>query len=688
MSSSTTSTESEASQPPKFRTPLRAGITILLILLGLGQISGRIFSINAINMLSVEQMFRNDLLDELKYLVVTAHESSNTEDLAIYEETLRREFRFDPEPLRTNPALAAAAKTAKEKATRKWPIQTRRENWDARRKPLATDALLKKVIAETKYRKEDLVAELRWLALEAFEANKTDDLQVYLQTLTGLASTNPDSNEGATTPQLTEEQLREPEVIESIRAAKREAKHHWPIELRKRDSQRIEELYSTRAIVDMVLKETNKQRPFLSGNDRSRWLTVRSLVEHGTFEVNSILEYEPAWDSVDIVSHMNAKGEQKLYSSKPPLQATLIAIPYWVLHKATGWTLGDHPFEIGRILLFIVNIGPLGLGWWCCARLLDEWCEEDLTFVVLLASICFATLLSTFNVAINNHTWGAISAAAASWYASKCWRGSQAWSDFAWVGFWSAFTFTCELPAASMVGMFGLLLLWRAPRQTLLVGTPAVLLVLLAYFGTNYIAHGKWSPPYSFGAGDVNTADSKKKENWYDYDFIRVFDGKKVDSYWRRPDNPLDLGEQNLATYVFHATVGHHGILSLTPLLVLAVPGILATCFSSRRDQQLWGWSLLAVSVACVVFYLFLLDTRQRNYGGTTSAFRQLLWLHPLWLIASIPIANRMLQRTWGIVLIGVLGFMSAVAATYPHWNPWSQTWIWNWMQWNGLPPI
>ncbi|AMV33259.1 hypothetical protein VN12_14120 [Pirellula sp. SH-Sr6A] len=687
MSNSTTSPESPAPQVTTFRSPIRAGVAVLLILIGLGQISGRIFSINAVNMLSLEQVLRNDLLDELKYLAVVAREESNAEDLAIYEETLRREFRFDPKVLEGD-AAAKAAKASKEKAPRKWPIQSRRDNWDSRQKTITTEALVKKVVGETKYRQEDLVAELRWLALEALESNKPEDLAVYLRALENLNPVPSNDQVVSTVVPLTEEQLRAPEIAESIRAVKQQAKHHWPIELRKRDAQRIAELYSTQAIVDMVLKETNKQRPFLSGNDRSRWLTVRSLVEHGTFEVNSILEYEPAWDSVDIVSHMNAQGEQKLYSSKPPLQATLIAAPYWVLHKMTGWTLGDHPFELGRILLFIVNVVPLGIGWWCCARLLDAWCDEDLTFVVIMAGICFATLLSTFHVAINNHTWGAISAAAASWYASKCWRGSQAWSDFAWVGFWSAFTFACELPAASLVGMFGLLLLWRAPQLTLLVGTPAVVLVLFAYFGTNYVAHGRWSPPYSFGAGDVNTADSKTKENWYDYDFIRLFDGKKVDSYWRRPDNPLDLGEKDLGKYVFHATLGHHGILSLTPLLALAIPGLLVTCWSARRDQQLWGISLLAVSAACIVFYLFMLDTRQRNYGGTTSAFRQLLWLHPLWLIASAPVASRLLQRKWGIALVGALGFLSALAATYPHWNPWSQTWIWNWMQWNGIPPI
>ena len=31
------------------------------------------------------------------------------------------------------------------------------------------------------------------------------------------------------------------------------------------------------------------QRPFLSGNDRSRWCTVRALVEHGTYAIDDVM---------------------------------------------------------------------------------------------------------------------------------------------------------------------------------------------------------------------------------------------------------------------------------------------------------------------------------------------------------------------------------------------------------------
>ena len=84
-------------------------------------------------------------------------------------------------------------------------------------------------------------------------------------------------------------------------------------------------------------------RPFLSANDRSRWATVRALVEHGTYAIDEVIR-EPGWDTIDMVKHVGPDGQEHLYSSKPPLFATILAGPYWLIHRITGATLGDHPY--------------------------------------------------------------------------------------------------------------------------------------------------------------------------------------------------------------------------------------------------------------------------------------------------------------------------------------------------------
>ncbi len=156
--------------------------------------------------------------------------------------------------------------------------------------------------------------------------------------------------------------------------------------------------------------ELKLQRPFLSANDRSRWMTIRSLVEHGTYEIDAILE-EPAWDTIDMVQHRGRDGELHLYSSKPPILATLLAGEYWLIHRLTGATLGDHPYEIGRVMLVTVNILPLVLMYVLLARLVERFGTSDWGRIFVMAGATMGTFLNTFAVVLNNHIVGAVSAA-------------------------------------------------------------------------------------------------------------------------------------------------------------------------------------------------------------------------------------------------------------------------------------
>ncbi len=78
-----------------------------------------------------------------------------------------------------------------------------------------------------------------------------------------------------------------------------------------------------------------RERPFLSSNDRSRWLTVRALLEHATFEIDEVLD-PTVWNTIDMVKHKGRDGLSHLYSSKPPLFSVLLAAEYWVVRETTG----------------------------------------------------------------------------------------------------------------------------------------------------------------------------------------------------------------------------------------------------------------------------------------------------------------------------------------------------------------
>src|SRR4029077_4857506 len=81
--------------------------------------------------------------------------------------------------------------------------------------------------------------------------------------------------------------------------------------------------------------------PTFSSNDRSRWATVRALVDEGTFVIGrrdpampgGVNQYgdrgiifEDGYESVDKVLDPKTK---LFYSSKPPLLTTIVAAEYW-----------------------------------------------------------------------------------------------------------------------------------------------------------------------------------------------------------------------------------------------------------------------------------------------------------------------------------------------------------------------
>jgi hypothetical protein len=419
------------------------------------------------------------------------------------------------------------------------------------------------------------------------------------------------------------------------------------------------------------------QRPFLSANDRSRWMTVRALVEHGTYEIDQILR-EPTWDTIDMVQHRNRDGELRMYSSKPPLLATLIAGEYWLIHRLTGATLRDHPFEIGRFMLFTINVLPLALMFVIVARLVERFGTTDWGRIFVMATATLGTFLNTFAVVLNNHLLAAVSAAIALYvFVRMAYDGERRLRYFFVAGLAAAFTAANELPALALLGAVGLLLLWRAPRETLIAFVPGVLVVAAGFFGTNWIAHESLRPPY------MHRSESDPEDNWYSYTY--TVNGRERQSYWLDRQG-IDRGEPTKTAYALHALVGHHGIFSLTPVWLLTVAGMLIWLRGGDWLRRELAALITALSLLCLVFYIGLRPQEDRNYGGMTSGFRWMFWFAPLWLVVMVPAADRLGRSRAGMAIAALLLTLSALAASYPTWNPWTHPWIYNWLVWSGWP--
>ena len=453
--------------------------------------------------------------------------------------------------------------------------------------------------------------------------------------------------------------------------------------------------------------DTDKRliRPFLSGNDRSRWLTIRGLVERGTFAIDGLV-VEPGWDTIDAVVHPDASGSLRLYSSKPPLLSVLCAGPYWLLNRLTGWTLGDHPFEMGRLLMVVYGLVPLSIFMLFSFRLIDRIGTTEWGRLWAAALAAGGTLLNTFAIVLTNHVPAAACTAVSAWFAHRiAVDGLRSRAGFAAAGFAAALAAAFELPAVAWLAALIAVLAACDLRRTVTAALPAALLVAAASLSTNWLAHGTISPPYAHRSAAarplppgvvLRDGEAWNPENWYDYS-LRLSNGKLLTSYWRAPQG-VDRGEPSAATYAWHALVGHHGIFSLTPAWLLAIPGvgILATAAARRRanrwpritsqpvdggiaGQQRLAWAIALVSLVVVAFYLSR-PQLDRNYGGTSSGFRWAFWLAPLWVMATVPAADRLAGSRVGRGLALTLLGLSVVSVAFPTWSPWTTPWIQQWL--------
>jgi hypothetical protein len=373
-----------------------------------------------------------------------------------------------------------------------------------------------------------------------------------------------------------------------------------------------------------------------------------------------------------MVQHRGDDDQLHLYSSKPPLLITLLAGEYWVIHKLTGMTLADHPYFVGRLMLFTVNVLPLAWMLVIIARLAERFGTSDWSRIFVVATAALGTMLGTFAVVLNNHTIAALGAAITLERFVRIWCDrSNRLSDYVTCGLAAAFTAANELPALSMFALVALALLLVDRRLWIIGFLPPAVIVALAAFGTNYIAHGTLSPPYA------HRSTANPEDNWYQYSY--TVEGVEVQSYWANRQG-IDRGEQSKWRYAWHCLFGHHGVFSLTPVWLLSVAGLVMWWKSPDKRAGQIAMGIAVLTVVCLTFYLAMRPLEDRNYGGMTSGLRWMFWFAPLWLWAMLPAVERLGQSRFGQGICVVLLALSVLSASYPTWNPWTHPWIYDGM--------
>jgi hypothetical protein len=465
----------------------------------------------------------------------------------------------------------------------------------------------------------------------------------------------------------------------------------------------------------LALGHTLRQPSQMAANDISRWCTVWSLLERGSYVIDECPWQIDTQDKVFRAPKMpgGKPAPGHYYSSKPALLPTLIAGLLYPARWATGvpldrvvlqeraerWTQKpdpDSPYKVKGVLetpkdpvrwpayvfyfkpvLVLLNVIPFGLFLMLFARVLDRHAHTDWAWFYCLFAASFGTYLLPFTQTLNNHTVAAYSAFFAVYQLLAIWEGrDRAMWRFALAGFCAAFAFTNDLPALAFLGLVAGLLLFQHPKETLTAFVPAALVPIAAFAAAQYAAMGELKLQYeSFGTDEY------------------LYEG----SLWK---TPLDLDAFNdhpepYATYFFHLTFGHHGVFSLTPIFLFSVLGAVRLSWGRwwflpalRRVDPMKNvaWLSAVLTVVLLVFYTW--NPKARNYGGSTQGLRWLFWLIPLWLLV-LPQGVAGGDRSPWLRRIAVVALAVSVAsAGYAIRNPWSHPWILDALEHLNLYPL
>ncbi|WP_165225697.1 hypothetical protein [Aquisphaera insulae] len=459
------------------------------------------------------------------------------------------------------------------------------------------------------------------------------------------------------------------------------------------------------ASVAIALGVLLRQPSMMGANDISRWCTVWSLLERGTYVIDECPWQVETQDKVKRAPAGAPKDDESAkhyYSSKPALLSTLIAGILYPARKLTGvpldrvvlqereerWTQKPDPGSPGGVkgvlekppeavkwpayvfyfkpVMILLNIIPFAAFLILYARFLDRYAAGDWTWFFCLVAAAFGTYLLPFTQTLNNHTVAAFSAFFAIYNLLRIWdEGRLSGWRFAAVGFFAAFAAVNEIPALAFLALAVGLLLFRFPKPTLLFFLPAAIVPLAGSVASQYAAIGEVKLVYTeFGT---------EAYLWEGSLWKTPLEMDALNDPWFNPEQAAKRGlvAESYAKYLFHMTLGHHGFWSLTPIFFLSLAGLIRLLQGGGRG--LAAVALLVCLASLGVGTWIALDQAAWMSGGTYHPYARGLLAIPglLGLLAFLGWWS-LVRRGGSPMAVGawITAVLTAVILAFYTWTP------------------
>jgi len=430
---------------------------------------------------------------------------------------------------------------------------------------------------------------------------------------------------GLAAPQLTDD--------ESVDEGDDDAPRPWSAE-----PQRLRALLVIAAtfitIAFMMVAWHTKDSAIRNTNVGSRYATVEAIVNHGTFVIDDT-QYNRTIDKVQIGG--------KFYSSKPPLMLVMAAGVYAVERAVTGYDIRTHEKKVVWFVNLVFGAVLHALMLLALLRILLVVVRREEAVLVTLAACGFSSLATGYAIELNNHSVAAALTMLLFCEALLITKGNDARPRrYVLAGTFAGLLPGVDLPALAISGLVGVYLFLHDRERTLRYFALAFVPWIAVQLVVNVIATGSVLPAYL-------------QKGVYNY----------PGSYWNNPKG-VDALDENKLLYAFQTTLGHHGVLSMTPVFFLAVHAIVVAI---RKKSAHVREAILVATIGVVMQGYYILSTK--NYGGNCVGLRWMIPYHSLlFVFVGVWLEQAKLRAwAWALVLLCIAVGQFHVFDIF--WTPW-----------------
>ena len=283
-------------------------------------------------------------------------------------------------------------------------------------------------------------------------------------------------------------------------------------------------------------------------------------------------------------------------------------------------------------------------------RFLVRWTASTRAVTFGFAAFALNYLGLGYATGVNKHT-PAATVLFISFYYAYLLRNGYSDKKKHWIisGVLAGLAPTLDIPAVVFSLAIIIYLASYDRRKTLAIFIPAFVPPLLLHFFLTYLSTGSLVPIYL-------------RKTLYQY----------PGSYWLKPGG-IDAANEPKPIYFFHMILGHHGVLSMTPVLVLACWGLYRSI--RRLAVRLAEALVVAAPLIMVTAWIGIFT---KNYGGVCVGLRWLLFAIPLLFVFTAVWLEEKSSKIAACLLVAliIVGFLNLWDALN---GPWSES---DWHQW------